>query len=94
MDGKALKGGSLIYPDGLLDLTLEYTVASTSLVWDKLKMLADQQSRFTIKHTVGGYVLTFSNCWFQGDDMPSRSQSGYDETVTIKASDVSWSKAS
>ena len=94
VDGKALKGGSLIYPDGLLDITLEYTVASTSLAWDRLKMLADQQSRFTLKHTIGGYVLTFSGCWLQADDMPSRSQSGYDETVTVKASDVTWSKAS
>ena len=93
VDGNALKAGSMIYPDGLLDITLEYTIASTSLIWDKLKMLADEQPRFTVKHTLGGYTLTFSNCWLQPDDMPSRAQSGYDETITVKASDVSWSKA-
>ncbi len=93
VDGKALKAGSMIYPDGLLDITLEYTIASTSLVWDRLKMLADEQPRFTVEHTIGGYTLTFSDCWLQPDDMPSRAQSGYDETITVKASDVSWSKA-
>lgn len=92
VDGKPLKAGSLIYPDGMLDITLEYTVASTSLVWDRLKMLADEQSRFTVTHKVGEYTLTFSSCWFSADDLPTRGQSGYDETVTIKASDVTWSK--
>lgn len=93
VDGKALKGGSAIYPDGMLTISLEYTIPSTSLTWDRLKMLADEQPRFTVTHKVGGYVLTFSNCWLQPDDMPSRSQTGYDETVTINASDVAWSKA-
>lgn len=93
VDGKALKGGSAIYPDGMLTISLEYTIPSTSLTWDAFKMLADEQPRFTVTHKVGDYILTFSGCWLQPDDMPSRSQTGYDETITINASDMAWSKA-
>lgn len=92
VDGKALKGGSLIYPGDMLGITLEYTVASTSLMWDRLKMAATDG--FDVTHQIGGYVLTFEDCWIPGDDMPSRSQSGYDETLTINASNVSWEAAS
>lgn len=88
VNGVPLKAGSLMYPGDLLDISLEYTVASTSLMWDKLKMAGT--SGFTVTHDIGGYRLTFLDCWFPGSDMPSRSQSGYDETLSIKASDVSW----
>lgn len=88
VNGVALKAGSLMFPGDLMDIGIEYTVPSTSLVWDKLKLAAT--SGFTVTHDVGGYRLVFSGCWFTGSDMPSRSQSGYDENLSIKASNVTW----
>lgn len=45
---------------------------------------------FTVTHQIGGYELTFEHCWIPGDDMPSRTQTGYDETITFNAANVSW----
>ena len=88
MDGKALKGGSLIYPGDIMSVSMEYTVASTSLFWDRLKMA--ETDDFTVTHQIGGYELTFEHCWIPGDDMPSRTQTGYDETITFNAVNISW----
>lgn len=91
VNGMALAAGSAIIPDGALDIRLEYTVVSTSLMWDRLKLA--ETDGFTIRHSIGGYTLTFEDCWLPGDDFPSRSQSVYDETITIQARDVSWTAA-
>ena len=88
VDGKALKGGSLIYPGDIMSVSMEYTVASTSLFWDRLKMA--ETDDFTVTHQIGGYELTFEHCWIPGDDMPSRTQTGYDETITFNAANISW----
>lgn len=92
VDGTALSAGSGIIPDGALDIRLDYTVPSTSLVWDRLKYA--ETEGFSITHRIGGYDLTFEDCWLPGDDMPSRSQAVYDESIGIQARDVSWSAAS
>ena len=55
-----------------------------------LKYLKTITDDFTVTHQIGGYELTFEHCWIPGDDMPSRTQTGYDETITFNAANVSW----
>ena len=87
VEGKALRAGSIMYPGDLMDVSLEYSVASTSMMWDRLKMAASKG--FTVTQDIGGYQVVFSNCWLEGD-LPSRSQTGYDESLEIHASDLTW----
>ena len=88
-EGLALAAGSAIIPDGELEITAEYTVVSDSLTWDRLKNAMTED--VTIEHTIGGHTLKLTGCWMPGDDLPSRSQSVYDETVTFKAKNIGWS---
>lgn len=88
VNGKALKAGSLMYPGDLLGIQLEYTVPSTSLMWDRLKM--SETSDFSVTQAIGGYNVIFGGCWMPGSDLPSRSQTDYDETLTVNASNMTW----
>ena len=85
VSGTALSAGQGLVPDKT-DISIEYTIMSVSKVWDNLKV--GKTKGFTVTQVIGGYSFVFTGCYLPGDDLPSRSQSTYDETIRIKASGV------
>jgi len=83
--GVALAAGQGLVPDKT-EIAIEYTIMSVSRVWDDLKV--GKTKDFIVTQVIGGYRFVFRGCYLPGNDLPSRSQSTYDETITIKASSV------
>lgn len=87
VDGVPLSAGSGLVPDKC-EIVLELTIMSTSSFWDDLKL--SRTSGFSVFLVIDGVTITLHDCYLPGDDLPSRSQGDYDETITIRASDISY----
>lgn len=88
VDGVAYAAGAGLVPQGC-EVELEYEVLSSSSVWDNLKANASTSDYatypITITHVIGGRTLTFTGCYIDTDDHPSRSQGTYTETIRFHA---------
>lgn len=80
-DGSCYAAGNGLIP-GQASIELEYEITSTDKLWDNLKMAGT--SGFNVEHIIGGHKFTFSNCHLPGTDQPNRSQTVYNETITIR----------
>ncbi|MDY0237190.1 MAG: hypothetical protein RBR71_14290 [Gudongella sp.] len=87
VDGVPLAAGSGLVPDKC-EISLELTVMSSSSFWDNMKLA--KTSGFSVSLIIDGVTITLQGCYLPGDDLPSRSQSEYDETITIKANDLTY----
>lgn len=85
VNGVPLAAGSGLVPDKC-EISLELSVMSTSSFWDNLKLA--KTSGFSVSLVIDGVTITLLGCYLPGDDLPSRSQSEYDETITIKAMNI------
>lgn len=85
---EAWEAGIMSYPADALSVGASYTVASTSSYWDNLKLWS--ADAFDIIQELGAYTLTIAGCMLSGEDLPTRSQSAYDETIAITASNLTW----
>jgi|GEM_PF-7046466 hypothetical protein len=86
VNGHALNAGLGLTPK-TCDLKLAFTFLSKSSVWDAFKLIDTTELQF--KKVIDGYTVLLTGCTLDGGDMPSRSQSTYDETVNVTASDIS-----
>ena len=84
-----LTAGQGLIPD-TTEFEIQFEVVSTSAYWDNLK--TEGTKDFTISQQIGNNKLTFHKCYLPGDDQPARSQSVYDEQITIKAADLTWER--
>ena len=85
----ALLAGAGIVP-GAVDIDFELKVMSVSKIWDTLKRGGTKG--FTSSITLDGWKIDLKNAYLPGDDQPSRSHEVYDETIKIKAADLSYIK--
>lgn len=66
--------------------SLSFTELSYSDAWDKIKLSGGTDKTFTF--VLDGKTITCSKCYFNTDDMPSRSQTPYDETISLTVGNV------
>ena len=91
-DSTPLSAGSGIIP-GIVDIELTMESMSDGLYWDALKL--NKGRDYTVVLSIDGYNLTLTGCYLPGGDMPSRSNTEpYDETITLKAKNITIIKAS
>lgn len=86
VNGHALNAGLGLTPQ-TCDIKLMFTLLSKSSFWDTLKLIDTTELQF--KKVIDGYTVLLTGCTLDAGDMPSRSQSTYDETVNVTASDIS-----
>ncbi|MDD4221999.1 MAG: hypothetical protein PHF83_02545 [Candidatus Methanomethylophilus sp.] len=83
--GHSLDAGLGLIPQ-TCDLSLAFTQLSRSPTWDTLKLAGTEDLQF--KKVVDGYTVLLTGCTLDAGDLPSRTQSTYDETVNVTASDI------
>lgn len=69
------------------DATFTFTETSASSAWDILKAAGTTGKTAAI--TIDGKTISSVDCYFPGTDNPNRVQGSYDETITLKAKDMS-----
>ena len=84
-DGYKLEAGGDSVP-GASEVTLEITVTSVGPEWDQLRH--DLASGLTFRTEIDGYLVTLTGCRISQGDPDRTADSGYDETISITATDI------
>ena len=84
-NGYKLEAGGDSVP-GASEVTLEITVTSVGPEWDRLRH--DLASGLTFRIEIDGYLVTLKDCRINQGDPDRTAESGYDETISITATDI------
>lgn len=84
-DGYKLEAGGDSVP-GASEVTLEITVTSVGPEWDQLRH--DLVSGLTFRTEIDGYLVTLTGCRINQGDPDRTADSGYDETISVTATDI------
>ncbi|MFA6803787.1 MAG: hypothetical protein WCR24_04760 [Candidatus Methanomethylophilaceae archaeon] len=68
------------------DGTVTFNRAQTDRTWDELKLAGTKDLQFRI--VIDGATVLMTGCYLSGDDLPSRQQSTYDESITATIRDI------
>lgn len=84
-NGFKLEAGGDSVP-GASEVTLEITVTSAGQEWDRLRH--ELASGLTFRIEIDGYLVTLSGCRINQGDPDRTADSGYDETISVTATDI------
>lgn len=84
-DGYKLEAGGDSVPQAS-EVTLEITITSTGPEWDQLRH--DLASGLTFRVEIDGYLVTLTGCRIEQGDPDRTADSGYDETISVTATDI------
>lgn len=84
-NGYKLEAGSDSIPQES-EVTLEITITSVGPEWDRMRH--DLASGLTFRVIIDGYRVTLTGCRLNQGDPDRTADSGYDETISVTATDV------
>lgn len=84
-DGYKLEAGSDSVPQAS-EVTLEITITSAGPEWDRMRH--DLASGLTFRTTIDGATITLKGCRINQGDPDRTADSGYDETISVTATDI------
>lgn len=86
VDQKALTAGVGSIPGEAISIELTMDILSTSSFWDNLKL--NLTKGFNVTLYVHNRPVELIDCYLPSNDLPSRSHTPYDETITIRARSI------
>ena len=84
-DGYKLEAGSDSVPQAS-EVTLEITITSAGPEWDRMRH--DLTSGLTFRTTIDGAIIILKGCRINQGDPDRTADSGYDETISVTATDI------